>query len=133
MRRAVEEIGIAKRDVLGARGHVRANVLHHDVDRHRLEAALIDRHDRAVPAQMLAAARRVGAADDAPRAVGHLQRGIPRQRQQRRAVRLDELNQIERLIGCWASGRWALIKRSPTPVPHPVPTRARRAPRARRD
>ena len=58
--RSVEEVGIAERDVLGAGGHLRADVAHHDVERNRAEGAAVDRHDRTVPAQMLAAARRVG-------------------------------------------------------------------------
>ena len=64
--RAVEEVGIAERDVARAGGDLPARVLEHDVDRHREEPAVIDRRDRAVAAQVLAAARRLDVAGDAP-------------------------------------------------------------------
>ena len=78
VRRAVEEVGIAEGDVLGAGGDLLIDVGEHDVDRHDAELAVVDRHDRAMPAAVLAAARRLGGAGDAPRAVGHLQRGVAR-------------------------------------------------------
>src|SRR6185503_1414854 len=56
VRRPVEEIGIAKRDVLGARHDMRADVVHHDVERNGLEVTLVHRDDRTMPAHMLAPA-----------------------------------------------------------------------------
>ena len=60
MSRAVEEIGIAEGDVLGAGGHLLIDVREHDVGRDDAELAVVDRHDRAMPAAMLAAAGRIG-------------------------------------------------------------------------
>ena len=56
----VEEVGVAKRDVLGAPLDLGADVGKDDVDRDDAKLAVVDRHDRAVPAAMLAAARRIG-------------------------------------------------------------------------
>ena len=70
---AVEEVGIAKGDVLGAAGDLLVDVGEHDVHRHDAELTVVDGHDRAMAAAMLAAARRLGGAGDAPRSIGHLQ------------------------------------------------------------
>ena len=48
-----------------AGGDLLADVLQHDVRLHDAEHAAVHRHDRAVPAQMLAAARRLGVPDAA--------------------------------------------------------------------
>ena len=65
VRRSVEEIGIAKRDVLRAACDLRAHVgCSTTSTRNRAEPALVHRDDRTVPAQMLAAPGRLGAADD---------------------------------------------------------------------
>ena len=53
---AVEEIGIAERDVAGASGDLAAHVRQHHLNRHDAKPAVVHRHDRAVPAGVLAAA-----------------------------------------------------------------------------
>ena len=54
--RAIEEIGIAKGDVLGAGVDLAADVFEHDVALHDAENAVVNRHDRTMAAEMLAAA-----------------------------------------------------------------------------
>jgi hypothetical protein len=62
VRGPVEEIGIAEGDVLGARGHLLANVGEHDLGLHHPKAPLIHRHHRAMAAQMFAASAGFGVA-----------------------------------------------------------------------
>ena len=76
---------------VGALLHLRADVGQHDVDRHDAELAVVDRHDRTVPAAMLASARRIGGADDLARSVGHLQRRVAIERRQPGSIGLNEL------------------------------------------
>ena len=64
VRRTVEEIGIAERDVLRRRPRPARDVGEHDVGLHDAELSLVDRHDRAMAAQMLAAAAGFGVPDD---------------------------------------------------------------------
>ena len=91
VRRAVEEIRIAERDVRGALLHLRADVGQHDVDGDDAELAVVDRDDRAMPAAMLAAARRIGRADGLARSVRHLQRRVSIERRQSGAIGLNEI------------------------------------------
>ena len=86
---AVQEIGIAKRDVLRAGADLRAHVVQDDIEWNRPESAAINRHDRTVPAQMLAASRGLGGSDDASTSIRHLQRGVTRSGGCR-AIGLDE-------------------------------------------
>ena len=60
----VEEIGIAERDVRGAGLHLLADVREQHLDRHDEEPPAVDRRDRTVSAQMLAAAARLDVADE---------------------------------------------------------------------
>ncbi len=103
VRRAVEEIGIAERDVRGAGGDLRGDVGEHDVRLHDAELPVVDRHDRTMPAQMPAAAARFGVADEpslgrpasaasrsaraaaAPRSIGHEEMKARNGRVRRRA------------------------------------------------
>src|SRR5260221_8601440 len=62
MRWSVEEIRIAESDVLGPRRHLLTNVFHHDLGLYYPKLALIHRNHRTMPAQMLAAAARLGVA-----------------------------------------------------------------------
>ena len=78
VRRAVEEIGIAERDVLGAGRDLRVDVGEHDVRRHDAELAAVDRHHRTMPAQMLAPAARFGGADGFRAAVADMKRRVLR-------------------------------------------------------
>jgi hypothetical protein len=80
--RTVQKIRIPEADVLRAGGNLLADVREHRIYRNRVKPPFVDRHDRTVAAQMLAAACRVGAADHARRAVGHLQLRIVRKREQ---------------------------------------------------
>ena len=66
---AVEEIGIAERDVLRARRHLPPDIFEHHFALHDAEDALIYGHHRAVPAEVLAAAAGLGVADAARGAV----------------------------------------------------------------
>ncbi len=83
---AVEEVGIAEGDVPRAGRHLGADVAEHDVNRDDPEAAVVDRHDRTVPAAVLAAAARFRVAGRAP-LPGGLQGGIAGQRRQPAAIR----------------------------------------------
>ena len=98
VRRAVEEIGIAEGDVLGARRDLRRDVREHDVRLHDAELPVVDRHDRTVTAEMPAAAARLRVADDAPRR----RRGIcsvayRRQRRQARPIGHEEMKPRQRI------------------------------------
>ena len=53
---AIEKIWIAERNVLRAGGHLAANVFQYNFARHDAENSVVHRHDRAMAAQMLAAA-----------------------------------------------------------------------------
>jgi hypothetical protein len=55
--RAIEEIRVSEGDVPGTLRHLAPNVLQHYFPLYHPECAVIDRDDRAVAAQMLAAAR----------------------------------------------------------------------------
>ena len=111
---AVEEVGIAEGDVLRAGGDLRADVGEHDVGVHGAEAAVVDRHDRAVAAAMLAAARRLGVADDPP-LVADLERGVLRQRRQIGSIGRDELHAPDGPVGpTFRSGVFGRIATCPT-------------------
>ena len=73
----IEEVGIAEGDVLGAGRDLARDVLQHDVRLHDEEPAAVDRDDRAVAAEMLAAAAGLGVADDARAATGQLDVRVP--------------------------------------------------------
>src|SRR5258706_6880366 len=60
---SIEEIGIAEGDVLRAGGDLLANIVQHYVALDDAEVALINRHNRAVAAQMFAAAAGLGVGD----------------------------------------------------------------------
>ena len=64
MPNAVEKVRVAKRDVLGAGRHLRADIRQDDVDRDDPKASVVNGDDRAVPAEVLAAAARFRVADD---------------------------------------------------------------------
>src|SRR5439155_22480778 len=62
MARAVQEVWVAEGDVRRPRLDLLADVREHDVPRHDEEAPAVDGRDRAVPAEMLAAAGRLDGA-----------------------------------------------------------------------
>ena len=94
--RAVEEVGVAEGDVLRAGVDLLADVLDHDITFDDPEAPAVDRHDRTVPAQMAAASRRLGVADDARLVLTDDQRGIALRRRQPGSVGDDEFLTRER-------------------------------------
>ena len=85
VRRPVEKIGIAEVDVARAGGDLRARILQHDVRRHGEETPAVDGRNRTVPAQVLAAARRLDVAGDALFARDR-QPGVLRERGQRAPI-----------------------------------------------
>ena len=86
----VEEIRVAESDVPGPLLHLCRNVGEYGVGSHDTEAAAVDRDDRAVPADVLAAAARLRITGHLPcRAV--LQRGVAAQRRQPRAPRRNQV------------------------------------------
>ena len=86
VRGAVEEIGIAEGDVLGAGCDLLANVLQHNFRLHHAKIALIHRHHRAMPAQVLAAAAGFGVAGALGQPVDLQSRIFFERRQTRRAA-----------------------------------------------
>ena len=107
-----------------------ADVLEHDVDGNRAKPSVVDRHDRAMTAEMLAAARGVGAANDpranhrasAARRIGRAAAGP--------AIRLNELR-VEARLHFGRVLRSLRVRRlttrlatSPAPPPPRVPARA---------
>ena len=104
MSRAVQEVGVAERDVACARRDLGPDVGHHHRFRHDAEAPLVHRHHRAVAAEMLAAAAAFGEARDALRAIGQDQLRIAGKRGQPRAIGCDERNLCE-TYGCLSSRR----------------------------
>ena len=67
--RAVQEVRIAEGQMRGAGGDLVADVGQHDLARHDEEAAAVHRRDRTMPAEVQAAAARLGLAGEAGRAV----------------------------------------------------------------
>ena len=90
MGRAVQEIGVAERDVARARRDLSADVGHHDVFGDDAKATLVHRHHWTVAAQVLAAAAAFGESGDPLRAIGQDQLRIARERGQPRAIGRDE-------------------------------------------
>src|SRR5215469_8246969 len=83
---AIEKVGIAKGDVLGAGRHLLADVGQHNVPRNHAKLPGVDRNDRAVPAEMFAAAGSFGVAGSAVQAVGKNDVGVIAQSGQIAAV-----------------------------------------------
>ena len=76
---AVEEVRVAERDVSGARGDLPSDVRHDDLRGHYPEAPVVDGHNRAVTAAVLAAAARFGRPGN-PHDVTHTQLGVAGER-----------------------------------------------------
>ncbi len=66
----VEKIWVAERNMAGAGGDLTPHVFHHDIPCNDAERAFVNRHNRTVPAQVLAAAARLGRADHTVAAIG---------------------------------------------------------------
>ena len=73
MRRPIEEIRIAKGNVLGAGVDLPANIFEHDFLRHYAEDSVVDGNDGAVPAEMFASPAGLGVARDFKAPFGHQQ------------------------------------------------------------
>src|SRR5262245_51328130 len=73
---AIEEIGIAKCDVLGPSRNERLDIGHDNAGRYYSELPFVNRHDGTVPAHVLTTAARLSRSDDLPRSIRHLQRGV---------------------------------------------------------
>src|SRR6516164_3462794 len=67
--RAVQKVGIAERDMLGAGGRLPPDVFQDHLRLHDAEDAAVDGHDRAVTALVLASTAGFGVADPPGRAV----------------------------------------------------------------
>ena len=98
MPHSIEEIWIAKRDVLRAGGHLLPNVRKHDLAVHDTENTVVYRHNRTMPAQMFAAAARFRVSHHAVFAVRQHQVRIGTQRRQSLAIRLLETQTRQRYI-----------------------------------
>ena len=96
MCRTIEEIGIAERDVLGASPDLRVDVGEDDVSRHDAKLAAVDRHDGAVPAQVLAAPACFGGADGFRAAVADMQGRVVAERRQAVAIGHEEMQAWDR-------------------------------------
>ena len=82
VRGTVEEVGIAKRHVLGARGNLDADISQHDVLLHNPKLAVVNRHDRTMAAEMTASAARFGVSGHTAASVAQMDCGVSVQRQQ---------------------------------------------------
>ena len=80
----------------GAGRDLAGDVGEHDVGRHDAELPLVHRDDRAMAAQVLAAAAGLGGPDDSPRAVRHVKRGVSIQREQPAAIRNEKMKPRDR-------------------------------------
>src|SRR5882762_3820286 len=79
MRWPIEEIRIAERDVPCARSNLLLDICKNDIAFDHAKRAVIHGHNRAVPAKMLAAARRLGRASNSLLAARHHHARIFRQ------------------------------------------------------
>ena len=93
--RPVEKIRIAKGDVLGTLRHEIPNVGHDNLSLDDTEPAVIDGHDRTMPAAMFASATRLRVADDASAVIRPNQSYVSVKGGQTAAVRLQEYLFVE--------------------------------------
>ncbi len=91
VRRAVEKIGIAKGDVARAGRDLRVDIREHDLLLNDAELPVVDRDDRAVAAQVPAAAARFGVARHAAGPVAQVHGGVAPERQESRSIGRDEM------------------------------------------
>src|SRR2546429_1164294 len=116
MARAVQEVGVAEGDVRRPRLDLLADVREHDVPWHDEEAPAVDGRDRAVPAEMLAAAGRLDGARELEPAVLVDVRVLL----QRRELRPARHGEVE-LREDGAGGGGGAPPPRPTPPPGPPP------------
>src|SRR3989442_2686575 len=119
MARAVQEVWVAEGDVRRPRLDLLADVREHDVPRHDEEAPAVDGRDRAVPAEMLAAAGRLDGARELEPAV-LVDVRVLLQRRELRPARHGEVELREDGAGGEGAGG-ALGAPLPPPAPPPPP------------
>src|SRR6266571_727089 len=95
MARAVQEVWVAEGDVRRPRLDLLADVREHDVPRHDEEAPAVDGRDRAVPAEMLAAAGRLDGARELEPAVLVEVRVLLQRRELKKYAHLDKDGRLE--------------------------------------
>ena len=93
--RAVEEVRVAERDVLGAGRDLLPDVGEDHLARHHPEAAVVHRDDGAVAAEVLAAAARLREPDGAGAAAREFERGVALERGEAASVRNEEVDLVE--------------------------------------
>src|SRR5215207_2865443 len=102
----IEEIGVTEGDVLCSGRDLTRDVLQHDVRLHDEEPAAVDRHDRAVAAEMLAAAAGLGVTGNARAATRQLDVRVPLETGEPGAIRDEEPLPVQgdrRFGWCWLS------------------------------
>src|SRR5438093_3676481 len=125
MARAVQEVWVAEGDVRRPRLDLLADVREHDVPRHDEEAPAVDGRDRAVPAEMLAAAGRLdGARELEPAALVDVR--VLLQRRELRPARHGEVELRE--DGAGGRGQAPLLGTTLARGPPPAPRIIARAP-----
>ena len=102
----VEEVGVAEGNVAGAGGDLLANVSEDDVALDDAEGTVVNRHNRTVSAEMLAAAAGFGIADDAMAFTRHDEMGVLFERRETAAV-----GDVELLAGEGDGWLWLSIRR----------------------
>src|SRR3989454_5695685 len=120
MARAVQEVWVAEGDVRRPRLDLLADVREHDVPRHDEEAPAVDGRDRAVPAEMLAAAGRLDGARELEPAV-LVEVRVLLQRRELRPARHGEVELREDGAGGGGGGPPPRTAPAPGPPPPPPP------------
>src|SRR2546428_12444266 len=118
MARAVQEVWVAEGDVRRPRLDLLADVREHDVPRHDEEAPAVDGRDRAVSAEMLAAAGRLDGARELEPAV-LVDVRVLLQRRELRPARHGEVELRE--DGAGGGGGGPPPRHGPPPGPGPPP------------
>src|SRR5262249_597283 len=86
VRRTVQEIGIAERDMSSSRSHLLADIVQHCLLLHHSEMAVVHWHNRTMPAKMFASSARFGVGDE-PRVAIRMQLRILVQTRKSESVR----------------------------------------------
>ena len=108
---SVEKIRIAEGDMLGARRYLLPHVCHYDFAAHNAEHTVVNRHDRAMPAEMLAAAAGLGRSDHAIAAARNNQVSVFRERGHPRRSGTSNARRSSDTIGSGCAGwsAWATL------------------------
>src|SRR5207302_3989031 len=95
VRGPVEEVWIAKGNMLSACLNLLTDILEHDVSLHNAEDSVVDRDNRAMPAEVFASAAGLRIAGDSEAAFGHEQMRVLPKRRKMVAIRENELHAVE--------------------------------------